>query len=143
MVEFALILPIFLLILGGLLDFGTMLFARMTLINATREAARWAVVQPDTSKIDSNGSAPFGIQDSGGALGVNLSGIPWARVTVALTCVDAAGGTCDFTTGANKAVRGDSIVVATSYSYQSFFASLFGSSMNLGTQVRMVLEVPS
>ena len=132
-----------LVILAGILDYGFMLFARINLINATREGARWAVVQKDTSKIDSSGAAPFGLQESGGAIGANLQGIPWARVTVVLSCVDASGGTCDFSTGANKAVRGDSIIVSTTYSYPSFFSKFFGTTVNLGNQVRMVLEVPT
>lgn len=143
LVEFALILPIFLLILAGILDYGFMLFARMNLINATREGARWAVIQTDTSRIDSNGASPFGLQESGGAIGANLQGLVWSDLTVTLTCVDSAGGSCDYTTGANKANRGDSIVVATRYTYRSFFSRFFGSTVNLGTQVRMVLEVPT
>jgi Flp pilus assembly protein TadG len=44
MVEFALILPIFLLILCGIVDFGWLFYNQLTLNNACREGARYAVV---------------------------------------------------------------------------------------------------
>lgn len=44
MVEFALILPIFLLILCGIIDFGWMFYNQLSLNNACREGARYAVV---------------------------------------------------------------------------------------------------
>lgn len=43
-VEFALILPVFLLILCGIIDFGWMFYNQLTLNNACREGARYAVV---------------------------------------------------------------------------------------------------
>lgn len=44
MVEFALILPIFLLILCGIIDFGWLFYNQLSLNNACREGARYAVV---------------------------------------------------------------------------------------------------
>jgi len=46
LVEFALILPILLLILLGILDFGRILFIYVNLFNAAREAGRYALVDP-------------------------------------------------------------------------------------------------
>ena len=46
LVEFALVLPVFLLLLCGVLDFGFMLFNQMTLGSAAREGARAAVIIP-------------------------------------------------------------------------------------------------
>jgi Flp pilus assembly protein TadG len=45
MVEFALVLPIFLLMLFGLIDMGRLVFASTTMSQAAREAARVASVQ--------------------------------------------------------------------------------------------------
>lgn len=47
MVEFALILPIFLLILCGIIDFGWLFYNQLSLNNACREGARYAVVHTD------------------------------------------------------------------------------------------------
>ena len=44
MVEFALILPIFLLILCGIIDFGWLFYNQLSLNKACREGARYAVV---------------------------------------------------------------------------------------------------
>ena len=40
------VLPIFLLVLAGILDFGIGLYSQMTIINASREGARFGVVDP-------------------------------------------------------------------------------------------------
>ena len=48
MVEFALVLPLMFLVIGGVVDFGRMLFTEVTLTNAAREGARAAVVSTAT-----------------------------------------------------------------------------------------------
>ncbi|HEX2193415.1 MAG TPA: TadE family protein [Candidatus Limnocylindria bacterium] len=44
LVEFAIILPVFLLIVVGILDFGRVVWATSAVTNAAREAARYAIV---------------------------------------------------------------------------------------------------
>ncbi len=46
LVEFALILPLLLLIIMGIIDFGRMLFIYANLFNAAREASRYGLVDP-------------------------------------------------------------------------------------------------
>jgi len=46
-VEFALILPILLLLIGGIVDFGRAFFTQVVITNAAREGARAAVVGAD------------------------------------------------------------------------------------------------
>ena len=48
MVEFALVIPIFLLVLVSLFDLGRAVFAYNTLTNAAREGARMAIVNQDS-----------------------------------------------------------------------------------------------
>jgi type II secretory pathway pseudopilin PulG len=48
LVEFALVLPIFLAILIGMVDIGRAVWANNAVANAAREAARWAVVHGGT-----------------------------------------------------------------------------------------------
>ena len=50
MVEFALILPIFMVLLFALFDFGRVIFAQNTVAEAAREASRFAAIEPSTSK---------------------------------------------------------------------------------------------
>jgi Flp pilus assembly protein TadG len=49
MVEFAILLPIFLLIIGGIVDAGRAFFRQVELTNAAREGARAAVVASATA----------------------------------------------------------------------------------------------
>lgn len=51
LVEFALVFPIFLLVLVALFDLGRAVFAYNTLTNAAREGARLAIVNQDTNLI--------------------------------------------------------------------------------------------
>lgn len=46
--EFALVLPLLLLVIGGIVDFGRFFFAKIELTNAAREGARAAVVTTGT-----------------------------------------------------------------------------------------------
>lgn len=67
MVEFALILPVFLLILCGIIDFGWLFYNQISLNNACREGARYAVVntadgadtQAITAHIENNSKNVF------------------------------------------------------------------------------------
>jgi Flp pilus assembly protein TadG len=51
LVEFALVFPIFLLVLVALFDLGRAVFAFNTLTNAAREGARLAIVNQDSNRI--------------------------------------------------------------------------------------------
>ena len=74
MVEFALIFPVFMLILAGILDFGFMLYSRMNVINAAREGARAAVTAADKTTIPSLVDNTVVSVSSGVSLGLLGSG---------------------------------------------------------------------
>jgi Flp pilus assembly protein TadG len=78
LVEFALVLPVFILILVGIFDFGRAIFAYNTLLNASREAARQAVVDQTLTHIEDRAI------DHAVALGIT-----GADVTVDYRTVDA------------------------------------------------------
>jgi Flp pilus assembly protein TadG len=75
--EFALLLPVFILVLAALLDFGRAVFTQVTITNAAREGARVAIGGAGSADIETrvNAAAPM------------LTGM---TTTVAATC---AGGT--------------------------------------------------
>ena len=50
--EFALILPIFILVLVGIVDFGRAVYASSTIQNAAREAVRVAIVNQNVTAIE-------------------------------------------------------------------------------------------
>ena len=128
MVELALVLPVFLLVLCGILDFGFMLFSRMSVINAAREGAHAAMLETTHSLIVTDAQNSASAQALAG--GITL---PASNVTV--TCIH--GGT---TVGCSSASAGDSVNVVATYQYKSFFPLLFGTSFNLSSSVQMVIE---
>jgi Flp pilus assembly protein TadG len=52
LVEFALILPLLLLMLLGIIEFGGAVFSYNTIANAAREVARYGVIHPNQSEIN-------------------------------------------------------------------------------------------
>ncbi len=46
LVEFAIILPVFFLVVAGMFDFGLGIYSDLTLVNAAREGARLGVIDP-------------------------------------------------------------------------------------------------
>jgi Flp pilus assembly protein TadG len=133
LVEFALVFPIFFLILAGLLDFGFLLYSRITLINATREGARIAITQVD------NAQGIPGLVSS--TIRSNATGLVLADLADTETCVAKQQASCDFVSGGNPdPVSGDAIRVSTTYTYHSFFARFFGTTINFGTSIDMVIE---
>jgi Flp pilus assembly protein TadG len=132
MVEFALVLPIFMLVLSGILDFGFALYTRMTVINAAREGARAAVMVPANTDITTVAQAAS-ISSAAGA-GLTLS-------APAVTCYQTSASPSSTTViPCNTAVSGDTVSVAVSYQYHSFFPLSFGATFNLGSTVQMVIE---
>ncbi len=81
-VEFALVLPVLLLILFGIIDFGRALNAQIELTGAAREGARLAALGYPNAAIEARvvAAAP------------SLSGV---TVTVAASCAPGAGPTAD------------------------------------------------
>ncbi|MGH8597846.1 MAG: TadE/TadG family type IV pilus assembly protein [Gammaproteobacteria bacterium] len=60
-VEFAIVLPVFLLFLFGIIEFGSLFFLQNNMVNAAREAARsWSVQQLDAVTVAKNYLAGFG-----------------------------------------------------------------------------------
>lgn len=94
LVEFALILPVLLLLIVAIIDFGWYFYAKTTFNNASRESARMLAVNPDTSLaiaaaqnyLDDFGSVvvTVSVQDIGG-------GESEAAVTVAGTVSPLVG----------------------------------------------------
>ena len=133
LVEFALVLPVFLLLLGGIIDFGFMFYSRITVINAAREGARSAV-----TAIDNPTSIPSLVASN---VSATASGLVAADLSDTATCVGLSQAKCDFAAGGQPdPLPGDAVRVTVSYTYHSFFAALFGTSFDLKSTVQMVIE---
>lgn len=59
-VEFALILPILLLLIGGIVDFGRAMFTQVIVTNSAREGARAAVVGVNSAGLQARAKAAAG-----------------------------------------------------------------------------------
>jgi Flp pilus assembly protein TadG len=84
-VEFALLLPLLLLILFGILDLGRLFHAAITITNAAREGARYGIEHPaDTGDIEA------AVQAEAAGTGIDLTDT--AISDIAVSCPD--GGAC-------------------------------------------------
>lgn len=133
LVEFAVVFPVFMLVLSGILDFGFMLYSRMTVISATREGARAAITQADDVTV-----IPARVQ-SAVTSAISGTGLTSGNVAAPIVSCVRSGGSCDFNSAAG-AKPGDSVNVTVTYTYSSFFPLLFGSTFNLSSTVQMVIE---
>ena len=106
-VEFALLLPVLLLIIFGVIDFGRAISAQITLTQAAREGARLASLGYSTSAVQTRAQSA-------------ATGLSPVTVTVSSSCPSGAG-------------TGVDAVVQTSYVFSfvtpvGAFASMFGSA---------------
>ena|SRR5688500_6986644 len=105
MVEFALIIPIFLLMIFGIIDLGRAVYAYSTLNNAAREGARVAAVDQTLTHIEDVAS--------GHAVGL---GLPVTAVTVEYRSADDPDDPCPAAAGTALAV-GCTAIVRVAYVY--------------------------
>ncbi len=126
-VEFALLLPLLLLLVFGIIDFGRALNAQITLTQAAREGARLAALG-DSNVVSGTQTAATGLSP----VSVGVSSCP-AGTTSGATCTTV-------TTCPANAATGVSAVVQASYSFSfitpikaiaSMFGASFGSTMTL------------
>lgn len=127
-VEFAILLPLFLMIVFGSIDFGVAINRHTVLNNSAREGAREGVFNPDDAQVEA-------------VVRNTLSGIRPEDVDVSVACLDA-GGT---ETGCGAAAEsGGTIVVSLAYENEFITpAPAFigvGRSIDLVSEVRMRIE---
>jgi len=137
LVEFALILPILMFIVFGIVDFGLGIRSYVSLTNATREGARFASVG------NVAGSFPA---DCNGSTNTTVVG----RVCVAIEGMDLSDVTGVTVTYPDGQTPGESVVVEADYTYHfisplgamaSFFTGgSFPTTISLSTKSDMRLE---
>lgn len=98
-VEFALIMPIFLLLLFGIIDFGYMINRSSVINNAARDAVREASLGGNETQVRAAANA-------------SLNGVP--RATVTVSCRKDDGAACSFSTKAT----GDRAIVSIRYQHK-------------------------
>jgi len=127
LVEFALILPVFFLVVAGMIDFGLGIYSDLTLVNAAREGARLGTVDPGNTTA---------IEQRVRAMADNLDA---SRLSVQIACERASGGT--FSPCNNPMWQpGDATRVIVQYRYSTFFPLLFGTQIPLASEAKMRIE---
>lgn len=118
-VEFAIVLPLLLVLLFGVIDFGRALQTYITINNASREGARLGSINPDAD-------VEAKVRDAAGEFDN-------ADLTVATSFPDGKAS-------------GESVVVDVDYEYNfitplgSFVETLSGGTLTLGTSSNMRIE---
>ncbi len=75
MVEFAVVIPVFVVVVLGIIDFGMALRADIMLTNAAREGARVGVVCEGDDTTTASNAAIAQVVDSGSALGLTAANV--------------------------------------------------------------------
>jgi Flp pilus assembly protein TadG len=140
LVEFALVVPLFLLLVAGMIDFGLGLNASITVTNAAREGARLGVVTKlTTNESDFTTAVTTRVQSM-------LTGLA-SGATITVTCLRPTGSspaTCAFdttpTSPAAAATSGDSVVVGVSYDYPMIWPLAFGTKIKLSSSSTFRIE---
>ena len=127
LVEFAIILPVFFLVVAGMFDLGLGVYSDLTLVNAAREGARLGVIDPG------NTSA---IEDRVRAMSTNLDD---SKLNVSVTC-ERPSGTIFVPCTNPQWLPGDATKVKVDYKYSVFFPVLFGTEIPLSSESRMRIE---
>jgi Flp pilus assembly protein TadG len=67
-IEYAIILPVLLLFLLGIMDVGRLLWTYSTLHRASDSAARWCAIQPTTSCVTNGATQNFAVAEAWGLI---------------------------------------------------------------------------
>jgi Flp pilus assembly protein TadG len=127
LVEFALVVPLFLLLLAGMIDFGLGLNASISVSNAAREGARLGAVDAISADIVTRVNSMMG----------PFPGLPTA---VTATCTHVGGGTCTLDNSATKPGSGDSVIVTVSFNYRMIWPLAMGNVINLTSTAKFRIE---
>lgn len=120
------VLPLFLLILAAIVDFGMALSSTITLSNAAREGARLGTVNP----------SPAAVEARVRAVANSLNG---PHLTVTSTCRTPSGSSWVTCSGAGWQ-PGDSMVVQATYQYHVIWPLAMGTVIPLSSSVEMRVE---
>lgn len=121
-VEFALILPILLVLLFGIIEFGFLLYNEQVITNASREGARYGIVS--TSGPRHTLAQITSVVNT--YVGNNL--VTFGTQSAPVTTINNSGGT----------LFGDDLTVTVTYHYEFLFIPSFVTSLAGGTDIQAV-----
>jgi hypothetical protein len=146
---------VFILVLVGVMDFGFMLYDRMTIINAAREGAQYgsslatanwpnmATLVP--GQVD---NVATGLATTNPPMQINVT--CWVPNLVPATptwtlcsgCTTTPTISCPSSVWNSTGLQGDAVQVTVTYKYSTFFPLFFGTSIDFSSSDRMVIYPP-
>jgi Flp pilus assembly protein TadG len=128
-VEFALVIPIMLTLLAGMIDFGIGLYRYMTIINAARDGARYASLNCGTNTPACSSNVISRTTTATQGIGAT---VPQP------VCKNAAGTvvTCD----SGSARDGGSVTVTVNYTYPMIWPLAFGNTIPMGASSTFMVK---
>ena len=128
LVEFALVFPVFMILVSGMIDFGFGFYSYMTVINGARVGARVAVLNPT----DTNSAIE-------GAVNSEIVALNSSLVTISTQC-QQSGQTTWVSCGSYTPKSGDTVAVTVGYTYKAILPIPFASSIPMSSTVQMRIE---
>lgn len=134
MVEFALILPLLVLVLVGIFDIGRAFFAYIAITNAAREGARVFTFKPDaTTFADINDAIEYEI-GSNSVVDINMI------TTRSFQCIDPATNAMRNITTTWKACKSEApILVTLTYQHDLILSFFFPTGLTLVRSAEMMV----
>ena len=128
--EFALLFPLFLVLVFGAVDFGLAVQRQSQLNNAAREGAREAVFNPDAAQVEQ-------------VVRNAITGVDVTDVNVDVSCLTPDGAACGGSFD-GSAESGGTVIVRLEYTndFVTPAPSMIGlgTDIDIGTEVRMRIE---
>jgi Flp pilus assembly protein TadG len=132
LVEFALVFPLFILLVAGMIDFGMGLYSYMTINNAARDAARLGATMCTANPCA--GAVKARVTANVGGLGIDA---PVVTCRASTTAVPAHPNP-NCTSG--TALPGDDVIVNVTYTYRMIWPLAFGNTISMSSQTTMLAE---
>jgi Flp pilus assembly protein TadG len=132
-VEFALVIPLFIMLLAGMIDFGIGLYDYMVIIGAARDGARAGSVTCGTVTTPSCSTATTSrVNTASGGL----------SPTITVVCATAAvpGTSTQAICNSGGAKEGGSITVTASYSYRMIWPLAFGTVIPMTSTAKFMVQ---
>ena len=144
MVEFALVFPLFILLLAGMVDFGIGLYSYMTLVNATREGARLGATNCTVLACTNAVTARVTAAASGlnpNPIVVACKTSPYAKSpTPPNATIACTKNTAIPPDAQNGVINGDSVTVTSTYTYHMIWPLTFGTVIPMTSTVTYMAE---
>lgn len=129
LVEFAIIVPVLVLILFGVLDLGRVFFGTIAITNAARVGARAAVLSfdPFNNTIDINEAVAVANSEA------QAGSLDLPHGSISVTCLDALG---NVTTACNS---GNPVQVTVRYNFDLIITGILGANLQITRSAEMML----